>query len=278
MKRGAQMAGSQGRFLSPDPDNAGADPTNPQSWNGYGYVWNTPLSAIDPTGLYGSCPGSWGTVPNGDGTTSCAPPPWYAPTIWSLASGFPIGGPIGNPAPPTVIPVGPKVTRAPAGTSCGKTGLGGGVLVGYGGNFDAGLGIAGVTGTGSGGVGLFYGSGDGFSTGASATGGTAAYALGNVAAAPTQGGQPFSLGAYAGIGPSITVTNARSVQQIGGPFTAWTLNVGFGPVKGSLQLSYGGGIWEVSLGPPVPYAAPGFGGSISKVTTNTTTTKTGCGG
>jgi RHS repeat-associated protein len=27
-----------GRFTSPDPMNAGADPTNPQSWNGYAYV------------------------------------------------------------------------------------------------------------------------------------------------------------------------------------------------------------------------------------------------
>jgi YD repeat-containing protein len=30
-----QMSGAQGRFQSPDPGNAGADPSNPQSWNGY---------------------------------------------------------------------------------------------------------------------------------------------------------------------------------------------------------------------------------------------------
>jgi YD repeat-containing protein len=29
-----QMSGAQGRFQSPDPGNAGADPSNPQSWNG----------------------------------------------------------------------------------------------------------------------------------------------------------------------------------------------------------------------------------------------------
>ena len=45
------MAGSQGRFLSPDPDNAGADATNPQSWNMYGYVFNNPLAYVDPSGL-----------------------------------------------------------------------------------------------------------------------------------------------------------------------------------------------------------------------------------
>ena len=45
------MASGQGRFLSPDPDNAGADPTDPQSWNGYSYVVNNPLNSVDPTGL-----------------------------------------------------------------------------------------------------------------------------------------------------------------------------------------------------------------------------------
>ncbi|HTV58790.1 MAG TPA: RHS repeat-associated core domain-containing protein [Verrucomicrobiae bacterium] len=39
------------RFMSPDPANAGADPTNPQSWNMYSYVRNNPLSNIDPTGM-----------------------------------------------------------------------------------------------------------------------------------------------------------------------------------------------------------------------------------
>ena len=39
-----------GRFLSPDPGNAGSDPANPQSWNGYGYVVNNPLVYVDPNG------------------------------------------------------------------------------------------------------------------------------------------------------------------------------------------------------------------------------------
>jgi RHS repeat-associated protein len=42
---------SMGRFMSPDPDNAGADLMAPQSWNAYSYVLNNPLNAIDPTGL-----------------------------------------------------------------------------------------------------------------------------------------------------------------------------------------------------------------------------------
>lgn len=41
----------QGRFSSADPANAGADIFNPQSWNGYSYVSDRPLTAVDPQGL-----------------------------------------------------------------------------------------------------------------------------------------------------------------------------------------------------------------------------------
>src|SRR5690242_4161514 len=41
---------SLGRFMQPDPSNAGADPGNPQSLNMYAYVNNNPLNAIDPSG------------------------------------------------------------------------------------------------------------------------------------------------------------------------------------------------------------------------------------
>jgi hypothetical protein len=38
-----------GRFLSPDP--IVADPENSQAYNRYAYVWNNPLSLVDPSGL-----------------------------------------------------------------------------------------------------------------------------------------------------------------------------------------------------------------------------------
>lgn len=56
------MAAGLGRFLSPDPDNAGADPGYPQTWHRYGYVANNPIVNIDPYGLF--CPAS-----------GCEPPP-----------------------------------------------------------------------------------------------------------------------------------------------------------------------------------------------------------
>ena len=41
----------QWRFNSPDPLNAGADLTNPQSWNAYGYVLGNPRNGVDPSGM-----------------------------------------------------------------------------------------------------------------------------------------------------------------------------------------------------------------------------------
>ncbi len=41
---------SQGRFTSVDPENAGADSSYPQTWNGYSYALNTPTIFIDPDG------------------------------------------------------------------------------------------------------------------------------------------------------------------------------------------------------------------------------------
>jgi len=46
----------QGRWWTPDPAGmAAVDPSNPQSWNRYGYVGGAPLTATDPLGLMAEC-------------------------------------------------------------------------------------------------------------------------------------------------------------------------------------------------------------------------------
>jgi RHS repeat-associated protein len=44
------FSGAQGRFTSPDGPFNDQDPSDPQSWNLYGYVRNNPLRAVDPNG------------------------------------------------------------------------------------------------------------------------------------------------------------------------------------------------------------------------------------
>ncbi|MFY9620738.1 MAG: RHS repeat-associated core domain-containing protein, partial [Pyrinomonadaceae bacterium] len=44
-------ASLQGRFTSPDPENAGVNANVPQSWNGYSYTGNNPIISTDPSGL-----------------------------------------------------------------------------------------------------------------------------------------------------------------------------------------------------------------------------------
>ena len=75
------LSSGLGRFMSPDPGNAGADPTNPQGWNGYAYVLNNPLNMVDPSGA-SSCnifnvtyEGS-GTLPSTDASAPSAGNPY----------------------------------------------------------------------------------------------------------------------------------------------------------------------------------------------------------
>jgi RHS repeat-associated protein len=47
-----QLSTTQGRWTTPDPAGMGTvSPGNPQSWNRYAYVLNSPLNFVDPLGL-----------------------------------------------------------------------------------------------------------------------------------------------------------------------------------------------------------------------------------
>jgi RHS repeat-associated protein len=65
---GARYDSSQlGRFMSPDPSNAGAVNSDPQSWNAYAYSGSNPVRFADPDGLdYHVC------IDNGNGGQNCS--------------------------------------------------------------------------------------------------------------------------------------------------------------------------------------------------------------
>jgi RHS repeat-associated protein len=66
---------TQGRWISPDPAGpAGVTLTDPQTWNPYAYVRNTPTSYVYPDGLVSYCP--YGADNN---THQCLPPPATIP-------------------------------------------------------------------------------------------------------------------------------------------------------------------------------------------------------
>ncbi|MDP9054301.1 MAG: RHS repeat-associated core domain-containing protein, partial [Acidobacteriota bacterium] len=92
------MSGAQGRFQSPDPANAGASLDNPQSWNGYGYVGNNPLTYTDPSGMYmcASC------IAAGSGNPIVIAAAAIIDAGAALASFFGFGG--GGGPPPTISP------------------------------------------------------------------------------------------------------------------------------------------------------------------------------
>src|SRR6185437_11637898 len=98
-----------GRFNSPDPGNAAASLFNPQSWNGYSYVANNPLTLIDPTGM-DTCPeGSENNCVdvNGGPPDPISTDPCFFFNCWSAGSGYydkPLKI-IPPPPPPPKVPI-----------------------------------------------------------------------------------------------------------------------------------------------------------------------------
>ena len=75
---------TQGRWVSPDPSGLSAvDPTNPQTWNRYAYVANSPLDTIDPSGL--SCQPVAAFAGGGCDTSGGEP---FDPNIYASTTAF----------------------------------------------------------------------------------------------------------------------------------------------------------------------------------------------
>ena len=81
-----QYSSTLGRWMHPDPAGlAAVDPSNPQSWNRYGYVINNPLALVDPSGMDYCDGGNSPYTSGGGGTTNLSPPCQIAPGVWDAS-------------------------------------------------------------------------------------------------------------------------------------------------------------------------------------------------
>ena len=279
----------QGRWLSPDPSGLSAvDMTNPQSWNRYTYALNNPLSNIDPTGLecvwddgsydsnndpdtgdYTGCTGLGGAWVDHAYFATFGLPDWSGAANSYLAA---LANQIQNGSPD--VTVYGTIDDCPA-TSPGVAGLlprGAGVLLN--GELSGGVGSVGGIATGAYGTGVYVSnSGQVSGGGGWASGGATLFAGGNDVSSPQQSKiPPFALGAYAGGGGGVYLSNAQSQNQLKGPFAQWNVNIGFGPGY-SFSFAYDNisRIWILSA-----TNGPGVGLSGTALTTNTAASSGGC--
>jgi hypothetical protein len=144
-----------------------------------------------------------------------------------------------------------------------------GIGVSAGVQLDAGLGKRGTVQSESLGLGLF---GNGGGPGSLTAGGFRTSI--DSTFSPSTAGTNRAFGAVAQGGVSIFATNAHSVRELSGPFNTISGAIGIG-AGASFQYSYGGGIWQLSVGfTPLPGAVLGIGGS--RTTSNTNVTPVGC--
>jgi RHS repeat-associated protein len=246
----------QGRWISPDPAGlAAVDPANPQTWNRYAYVLNSPLNLIDPLGLRYA---------------------WMADCLYEFLD-YAVDGVYQGTEKYLIYCNSPRDTDGGPGdvwdaaherhsannatSPCKGWGFGG--TIGANGEIGGGDTIA-AGATGSLSFGVFnnaFGQPGGSSLGATASGG-AFVGTGRTAAPKQDLISPAAAALYAGAGAGLFITNAGAPGALGGHFKTYTVDT---PIA-SVQFSTGGGIWSLSV-----TTGPGalFGASV--MTTNTAT-------
>jgi RHS repeat-associated protein len=139
----------------------------------------------------------------------------------------------------------------------------------FGGQAEAGLpGVAGIIGTASAGTASLFDPKGGLTGTAFVSHGAAGYFGNSVVSTVPSASRPYVAGPSVGGGWSGFITNARTSAGLAGPFTTTTLTVGAGPFQGTVQLSKGGGVYQLGVSPP--FAGEALGVSVSQFTTTTT--------
>lgn len=148
-----------------------------------------------------------------------------------------------------------------------------GVNIGY--TAETGDLLAGAAGTRSASLGVFWGGSTGLNQGRFTSQGIfAAVPDASTSNPATPGEHDKVLGAYAGAGASIFITNAQNAADFAGTSKNYSGNAAFGPIEGGVQFSIGKNsdgkaIWSLSFSaPPIP--GLGIGLSASRYSSNTT--------
>jgi RHS repeat-associated protein len=295
------LAGVQGRFTS--PDSFGGFISNPQTLNLYAYVQNNPLAYADPTGHFAQSPHEESPQAEEDLRRKRALAERYP--CWCLRQ----DGNKPTPPPGYDIAVNGALTTVGGGavvadsiniSASSKAGAGGkrpGFWSRLWNGFkkilprmSAGLGaegsavvafpVFGAGGTAAGGVGIFNGS-SGLQLGGYGSYGASAGPAGIASYPPLESGANgwpsafnFHYGQYFGGGGTVWFSNATTPAELELTESTWSLNLGgvlpwFDPDLG-VSVSYGRGIYHVSIDPPTPFKT-GWGAGLAVMKQKTST-------
>jgi RHS repeat-associated protein len=76
-------------------------------------------------------------------------------------------------------------------------------------------------------------------------------------------------GAFVGCGPGAWLSNAATASDLSKTTHTFSFNIALGPLNGGIQLSFGGGIYQLVVSPPIPGTGGGLGLSCSLQKTTT---------